>query len=195
MLLLIVATLPARLLAQEGGATAGEGGAGGGLMKLQLNLMFWTLIIFVLLFALLTKFAFPKIIGAVEAREKALEDAIQAAKRDREAAASLLEEHRKQIEAARGDAQQLIAEERATAEKLRQGLLDQARQEQQAMLERARADIASERDKAIAELRREAVELAIAGAGRVIEENLDNKKNRQLVESFLSSLKPTKVQS
>jgi F0F1-type ATP synthase membrane subunit b/b' len=32
------------------------------------------------------------------------------------------------------------------------------------------------------------VNLAIAGASKVIEENLDNSKNRQLVESFLESL-------
>jgi F-type H+-transporting ATPase subunit b len=45
-----------------------------------------------------------------------------------------------------------------------------------------------ERDKAIAELRREAVDLAIAGASKVVEQNLDSDKNRKLVESFLSSL-------
>ena len=61
------------------------------------------------------------------------------------------------------------------------------------MLERARQEIETEKTRAIAQLRREAVELAIAGAGRVIEENLDNQKNRQLVDSFLSSLKPVKV--
>jgi F-type H+-transporting ATPase subunit b len=58
------------------------------------------------------------------------------------------------------------------------------------MLERARRDIAAERDKAIAQLRREAVDLAIAGAGKVIEQNMDTDKNRKLVEQFLGSLTP-----
>ena len=44
------------------------------------------------------------------------------------------------------------------------------------------------RASAIAQLRREAVNLAIAGASKVIEQNLDSTKNRQLVEGFLSSL-------
>lgn len=182
------------LLVTAAPAFAQEGGSGGtGLMSLQFNLMFWTLVIFLLLFFLLAKFAFPKILGAVEAREQALEDAIQNAKRDREAAAALLDEHRKQIDAARGEAQRLIADGRATAERMRQDLLEHTRQEQQTMLERARQEIESEKDRAIAQLRREAVDLAIAGASRVIEENLDSQKNRQLVESFLSTLKPTKV--
>jgi F-type H+-transporting ATPase subunit b len=56
------------------------------------------------------------------------------------------------------------------------------------MLERARREIEAEKVRAIAELRREAVALAIAGAGKVIENNLDNEANRKIVESFLSSI-------
>jgi F-type H+-transporting ATPase subunit b len=64
------------LAAQEGG--------GGGLLNPNTGLMAWTLIIFVTLFLLLRKYAFPAIVSAVEARERALEEAIQGAKRDRE---------------------------------------------------------------------------------------------------------------
>ena len=167
-------------------AAPAEGG--GGLMSLQINLMFWTLVIFGLLFFLLKKMVFPMILGAVEAREKALEEAIEGAKRDREAAAKLLAEHKAAIDGARNEAQKLIADARAVAEKMRADLLEKTRGEQTELLDRARRDIGIERDKAIAELRREAVDLAIAGAGKVIEENLDNDKNRKLVESFLSSL-------
>jgi F-type H+-transporting ATPase subunit b len=71
---------------------------------------------------------------------------------------------------------------------MRNDLLEQTRQEQQAILERARREIETEKERAVAQLRREAVNLAIAGASKVIEENLDNSKNRQLVESFLESL-------
>jgi F-type H+-transporting ATPase subunit b len=168
-------------------AAAAEGG-GGGLMSLQVNLMFWTLVIFGMLFFILKKWAFPAILASVEAREKALSDAIEGAKRDREEAAQLLAEHRTQIEGARGDAQKLIAEARAVAEKMRTELLEKTRVEQQEMLERARRDIVAERDKAIAELRHQAVELAIAGASKVVEQNLDSEKNRALVETFLATL-------
>lgn len=175
------------LLAQEGES------AGGSLMSLKSNLMFWTLLIFLVLFYLLTKFAFKPITAAVEAREKSLEDALAAAKRDRDEAAALLAEHRAQIEAARGEAQKLIAEARSDGEKLRADMLEKARGEQQAAIERAVAEIQREKERALAELRREAVEMAIAGASRVIEENLDSEKNRKLVEAFLSTLKPAKV--
>jgi F-type H+-transporting ATPase subunit b len=184
----IAATLtPTSLVAQEHGAAA----EGGGLVSLQINLMFWTLVIFLILFWMLRKYAFPPIFKAVEARERALEEAIEGAKRDRDEAAKLLEEHRRQIENARGEAQRFIAEGRQVAEKMRGELLEQARREQQEILERARREIESERDRAIAELRREAVDLAIAGASKVIEQNLDNSSNRRLVEQFLASVATT----
>jgi F-type H+-transporting ATPase subunit b len=177
--------LPLSLALQEHEASAG---GGGGLMSLQINIMFWTLLIFGALFFILKKYAFPAILGAVEAREKALEDAIEGAKRDRDAAAKLLADHKAQIDGARGEAQKLIADGRAVAEKMRADLLEKTRAEQQELLERARRDIGNERDKAITELRREAVDLAIKGASKVLEDNIDNDKNRKLVESFLTSL-------
>lgn len=182
----------ALLLANTAAAVAQEHGAepagGGGLMSIQLNLMFWTLLIFVILYVLLKKFAFGPITAAVDAREKALEEAIEGAKRDREAAAKLLQSHQAAIDASRGEAQKLIAEGRAVAEKMRTDLLEQTRKEQADMLERARREIDSEKDKALAELRREAVDLALAGASKVIEQNLESDKNRKLVESYLASL-------
>ena len=183
--------LPTALLMTPVGLAAAQEGAapsGGGLMSIQLNLMFWTLGIFVILYFILRKLAFGPITAAVEAREKALEEAIQAARRDREAAAKLLQEHQAQIDAARGEAQKLIADGRATAEKMRADLMEQTRKEQQDMLERARREIETEKVRAIADMRREAVDLALAGATKVIEQNLQSEKNRQLVESYLASI-------
>ena len=172
--------------AQEHGADTAKPS----LVSIQINLMFWTLVIFLILFFLLRKFAFPAILGAVERREQALEEALASARRDREEAQRLLQEQQRQIEGARGEAQKFIAEGRAVAEKMRQDLLEQTRHEQQEMLERARREIDMEKDRALVQLRREAVNLAIYGAGKVIEENLDDEKNRRLVDRFLESIPP-----
>jgi len=152
------------------------------------GLMIWTLVIFVILMFVLSKFAFKPLFAAVEAREKALEDAIEGAKRDRAEAQLLLDQQRAGLETARTEAQSIIAESRATAERMRGDLLAQTKQQQEDMIEQARRSIESEKVDAIAELRREAVDLAIAGASRVIEKNLDTIGNRAIVETFLSSL-------
>ncbi|HKH93744.1 MAG TPA: F0F1 ATP synthase subunit B [Gemmatimonadaceae bacterium] len=163
------------------------------LLSPNYGLMFWTLIIFVVLAFVLTKFAFGPITRSVEAREHALEEAINAAKRDREEAARLLAEHRAALDASRGEAQKLIADARVAAERVRAEIVEQAHAEQANMLARARQDIEAEKSRAIAQLRREAVDLAIAGAGKVIDKNLDQASNRQLVESFLASVTPAAV--
>lgn len=175
---------PAFAQEAEHGAAAG----GGGLLDPHAGLMVWTLLIFVVLLAILSKFAFKPLTAAVEARERSLEEAIASAKRDREEAARLLAEQRAQLEGSRGEAQKLIADARAAGEKMRADLLEQTRQQQAELLDRARRDIDAERDRAIADLRREAVDLALAGAAKVIERNLDDASNRQLVEQFLATI-------
>lgn len=173
--------------ASEAAAAAGEQ-AQGGLLTPHGGLMFWTLIIFVLLLVVLTKFAFKPITAAVEAREKALQDAIDAAQKNREEAERILSEQRAGIETARNEAQRIIAEGRAAGDKMRTEMVAETRVQQQEMLDRARREIDSEKEKAIAELRREAIDLAIAGASKVIEKNLDHESNRKIVESFLASV-------
>ena len=181
-LLLVSSASP--LLAQEGAAAGGNTN----LLDPHYGLMVWTLVIFVILLFVLSKFAFGPLTEAVAAREKALEDAIQGAKRDRESASKLLAEQQAAIEAARAEAQRYIAEGRAAGDKLREDMLKQTHLQQQELLERARRDIEGEKTRAILELRREAVDLAIAGASKVIEQNLDEAGNRRLVESFLAGI-------
>lgn len=175
-------------LLQQAAAAPEESAQSGDLLSPNGGLMFWTLVVFLILFAILGKLVFPKITAAVEAREKALEEAIEAAKRDREEAAKALAEQLQQIEAARVEAQKIIVEGRLTGDKLRAQMIEETHQQQQQMLERARREIEQEKERAIAELRREAIELAIAGASKVIEQNLDDQSNRKIVESFLSSI-------
>jgi F-type H+-transporting ATPase subunit b len=166
----------------------GESGASGNILTPNGGLMVWTVVIFAVLFVVLSKFAFGPITEQVRKREHALEEALAEAKRDREEAAKLIAEQRRQLDAARDEGQKLIADARGAAEKSRQEIAQQAHEQQQEILNRTREEIRAERDKAIAELRREAVDLAIVGAGKVIEKNLDDRTNRELVERFLASV-------
>ena len=169
-------------------AFAAQEGEKADLLSLKGGLMFWTLAIFIVLLFVLSLFAFKPLIAAVEAREAALDAAIQKAQRDRDEAMKLLEEQQRQLEAARGEAQRFIADGRATAEKLKNSMLEETKIQQQEMMERARRELGNEKDRAIAELRREAVDLALAGASKVIGRNLDDAGNRKLINDFLGAL-------
>ena len=161
------------------------------LLSPNTGLMFWTLLIFIVLLVILARFAFKPLTAAVEAREHALEQAIKEASDARDKANALLAEQTKALETARAEAQRVIAEGRVTGEKLRNEMIEQTKHQQHELLERARAEIDTERKRAIADLRREAVELALAGASKVIERNLDDQTNRKLVESFLATVPST----
>jgi F-type H+-transporting ATPase subunit b len=174
---------------------AQEGGGSPSVLSANIGLMFWTVLLFGLLFWILSWKAFPAITKAVAAREKALEDALAEAIKGREEVQRLMDEQRKRLDAANDEGQKLIAGARTAADEVRVHLIEQAKAEQQQMLDKAKAEIARERDNAIAELRREAVDLAIAGAGKIIEKNLDDRGNRDLVDKFLTSLGSTTVKS
>ena len=174
------------LLLQE----AHEAGAGGGGGPFTINpgLIIWTLVVFGILLFVLWRWGFPVLVKSVEERERRIQKQLEDAEKANAEAQRLLEEHRKQIAAARNEAAEILAKAKAVSQKERETLLAKAREEYDALLTRARKDIDTEKEKAILALRREAVELSIAAASRVIEANLDTEANRRLVTEFLESL-------
>jgi len=179
----LLLALPGPLWAQGGGE---EGG--GGLFDINAGLSVWTLVVFFGLLLILSKYAWGPILAAVDAREKGIKGALdEAAERNAEAA-DLLEQHRAQLADARRQANELIAEGKAAGEKVRKDIEEKARSEGQAIVERARAEIERERDEALEVLRKESVDLALAAASRLMVENFDQAKDRELVERYLAEL-------
>jgi F-type H+-transporting ATPase subunit b len=159
-----------------------------GPLDVEPGLMIWTVVVFVALLLILRKFAWPALLGAVEARERALEEQLAEAERNRAEAARLLAQHEKLIAEGRASAHALLAEARTAAEKERALAMEKTRQEQEELLERARRDIAAERDRAVADLRREAVDLSLAAASKLLGERLNSENDRRVVQEYLSSL-------
>jgi F-type H+-transporting ATPase subunit b len=159
-----------------------------GPLTVEGGLMFWTIVVFLVLLAVLKKFAWPAILGAVEAREKALEEQLAAAERDRAEAAKLLEEHRKLVADAKAQSHGLVLEAKQLAEKERAVAMEKTKQEQEELLARARREIAAERDRAVAELRREAVDLSLAAASKLVGQRLDGDADRKIVLDYLATL-------
>jgi F-type H+-transporting ATPase subunit b len=174
-----------RILLQEG-AHGAQGGTGP--FSINEGLIFWTLVVFGLLLVLLWRFAWPEILRLVEERERRIQQQLDDAERARAESARLLEEHRQLVAGAKAEAQEMVAKARAVAEKERETLLARAREQYEQLLARARKDIDAEKEKAILALRREAVDLSIAGASKLLETTLDTEANRRLVTEYLATL-------
>jgi len=172
--------LPRTLLAaQEGGSSV---------FSVNFGLMFWTWILFGLTLLVLWRKAFPAIAKGLESRTASIENAIEGAKSDRDEARRLLDEHQRQLDEARLEAKGILQEGREAGERLREEILAQARAEHEALLEKARREMAREREDLVATVRRDAIDLSIAAAERLINEKLDDEGNRKLVRDYMTEL-------
>jgi len=171
-----------------------EGAAGAPSSPFEVNpgLMLWTLISFGLLFLLLWKFVWPQLLEATEAREKKIQQQLEEAERLNAEAKASVAEQQKLLGDARAQASTMMAETKVIAEKERAHAAEKARAEADELIARARREIGAEKDRASAELRREAVDLALAAAGKLIGQRLDAEQDRKIVVEFLTSLEKRK---
>jgi F-type H+-transporting ATPase subunit b len=180
--------LSALLLLASAAPLAAAEGETPGLLTPNIGLTFWTIVVFLIVLAVLSKFAFPKILGAVEAREAHLREMSEGAERDRAAAAALVVENQRILDETRARVQEAINESRTSAERIRADMLAETRREQEAMIERARRDIQAERESALEAVRREAVDVSMRAAERLVRRNLDAEDNRRLVREYLGQV-------
>ena len=176
---MLIFALPDAVLAAEGGS---------GVFSLNLGLMIWTWVLFLLTLGVLSWKAFPAIASGLEQRQSRIQGAIDSARADREEARRLLDEHQRQLDEARVEAREILAQGREAGEQLRQDILAEARKEHEAMLEKARRELERERDDMMATVRRESVDRASAAAERLNREHLDDEGNRRHVRDYMAGI-------
>lgn len=180
--------LVALLWQQHGPAQAGGEAHAASPFDINTGLIFWTLVVFGVLLVILWRLGWPAILKSVEERERRMQQQLEEAERARAEGARLLEEHRRLLAGAKAEAQEIVTRAKAVAQKEREALLAKAREEQENLLTRARREIDAETQKAMLALRKEAVDLAIAAASKLLEENLESEANRRMVLEYLTSL-------
>lgn len=172
--------LPLLMVAEEGGLPSP--------FSPTFGLFFWTIIVFVPFLIILAWKILPMIVKATADREAAITQQLAEAERMHSEAKAALEEQRQLLAGARGEAQALMAEARGASERERASAVEKTKLEQAEMLDRARREIVAEKERAVADLRREAVDIAIAAAGKVVGQRLDAAADRKLVEDYLAQI-------
>jgi len=156
--------------------------------EVNFGLFFWTWLIFISLFFLLRKFAWPPIVRLTEERERTIQKHIEDAERANAEAKETLEKHKALMDSSKEEARALVAEAKDLAEKERESLLAKTREEQDEVLARAKREIEAERERAIAALRKETVDLSLAAASKLIEARLESEADRKIVEDYLNAI-------
>jgi len=152
------------------------------------GLIFWTLVTFLLVAFILRSRAWKPILSLVEEREKQIAASVEAAKKERAEAEKLLADQKAAIVQARQEAAEMVRKSQAEMEHFREQLMADAQKKAQEELAGARKQIQEEKNKAIAEVKGLAVDLALGAAERLLGERLDPQKHRALAEQFIDQM-------
>ena len=155
------------------------------MLEINPGLMIWTVITFIVLAFVLKKLAWKPLVQALTAREEKIRESLEQAEHARAEAQRLIEENQKQAAQAQGEFQRMIREAREEADRLRARRKQEAEAEARKIIDQGKMEIEREKEAALAELRGEVADLAIQAAGKILDEELDEKKQRKLVDTFL----------
>ena len=154
------------------------------LLTINWNLLF-SLITVVVLVLILKKFFFEKVHQFMEARQQQVVNTLQEAQTTREEAQQKLEEDEAQMAFAESEKREIIKKAMQEAQAQAGAVLETASKEAGQVREQTRREI--ERDKMIAkkELQREIGDMAVLAAGKIIGEELNPKRQAEVVEKII----------
>lgn len=159
-----------------------------GLLDVNPGLIIWTIIIFVLTLFLLKKVAWKPLLTALNTREQSIKDAIESAERLKSEAEQMIAENKKAMSEANAQSMKVLNEAREAAGKVKDDIVAKANDQAKQILEQSKRDIQTEKESALAELRNVVADLAIKTAEKVIRENLDEAKQKKIVNDFLNQI-------
>ena len=177
--------LPALAFASEA-EESGGGSLGVGLLFPSLGEWIPMLIGFIVLWIILAKFGWPAFIGMIDKRTATIKDSLERAEVAKVESERILEENKAQLDEARKQATQIIADAKVTGDALRAEIMTQAQEDARLLIERANSAIETEKKAAIAQLQSSVADLSVSVAGRLIGADLSEGEHRRLIERYLA---------
>jgi F-type H+-transporting ATPase subunit b len=146
------------------------------------------LVMFIILLALLKKFAWGPLMGIMKQRAEHIENEIGAAESSRVEANKLLEEQRQLLKEARQEAQAMIENSKKHGEEQREEIIVAARAESERLKEAAKREIETQKEQAVAALREQVASLSVLIASKVIEKQLSTEDHKQLIDQYIQEV-------
>jgi F-type H+-transporting ATPase subunit b len=156
----------------------GASGFNGGDILFQLAM-------FIILLALLKKFAWGPLMGIMKEREDHIASEINAAESSRTEANNLLEEQRQLLKEARLEAQTMIENSKKQGDQQREEIIATARAESERMKEAAKREIETHKEQAVTALREQVSSLSVLIASKVIEKELSVEDQQKLINDYI----------
>ena len=149
------------------------------------GLFIWTILTFLVLVALLTKFAWTPLLTALDRRQATIRKALDDAALAQKELERLNAESAQILKRARVEAEALLSQSRSDGERLREEIRQKARIEADHTVKAAERQIQLETSRALLQIRREAVDLSVMIASKIIGRNLSKEDNESLIDETL----------
>ena len=158
------------------------------MLEINPGLIIWTIVTFICLAVVLAKFAWKPILKMLGDREEKIRSALEEADRARAQAAEMIKQNEKNLARAEEEYQKMMRESKSLAEKLKEDIVTKAKVQAQQELKLAAEEIQRNVDAAKLQLRVEVADLAIKATEKILEETLDEKKQKKLIDSVMNQL-------
>jgi len=155
------------------------------LLRVDPGLFIWTIATFLVLLALLTKFAWRPLLEALETRQNAIRKSLDDAQQAKVELDRLNVESGHIIQRARVDADAIISQSRVDGDRLREEIRAKARTDADHIVKNAERQIQLETSRALEQIRREAVDLSVMIASKIIQRNISKDDNERLIDEAL----------
>ena len=156
------------------------------MLKFEFWSIFWAVFNTVLLFVLLRIFLFKPINKMKEDRTRTIQDNLDSAEKAKAEAEELRQQYEDSISEAREKANEIMIKAHEDAENERAAIIRKSQEEADKIVADADRTIENERKRVLRQAQSQIADLAIEAASKIIGENVDDEKNRRLVDKFLS---------
>lgn len=154
------------------------------------GLFIWSTVAFLILFFLLSKFAWKPIVKALDERERSIEDALSKAEMAKAEMAKLISENEDLLKEARLERDSILKEAKEIKDQIINDAKDQAKTEGAKLIEKAKDEITNQKLAAMAEIKNQVSSLSLAIAEKVLRNQLeDQDKQQALVNDLLKEVK------
>lgn len=148
------------------------------LLQPALGLFFISLIIFIIVFLILKKFAWKPILATLKDREDSISDSIATAERVKEEMAQMKAEHEHVLAEAKAERSQILKEAKEAKDKIISEAKAQAQAEAKKIIQDASVAIENQKMAALTEVKNQLGTLVIDVAEKVLRKELSDKQNQ-----------------
>ena len=164
--------------------------AGFSVMDVDYGLTFWTLVVFVILWVLLSKFAFKPIVQALDERSSSIDNALKQAELARQEVANLRADNDKILAQAGEERAAIIKEAKEAATTMVNDAKDKAREEAQRLIANAKVEIENQQKSAMIQVKNEVGSMAIQIAEKIIRKELSKDASQvEFAKSLVDGIK------